>query len=72
MSLLQAEKIAVTGRIAAMIAHEINNPLQAVMNLLYLLRPKVTDPEGIAYINSVEGELGRVWHIAKQMLGYYR
>ena len=36
-SLLQAEKIAATGRMAATIAHEINNPLEAVMNLLYLL-----------------------------------
>ncbi len=39
-SLLQAEKIAATGRMAATIAHEVNNPLEAVMNLLYLLRDK--------------------------------
>ena len=45
-SLLQAEKIAATGRMAATIAHEINNPLEAVMNLLYLLRAKITDDEG--------------------------
>ena len=45
-SLLQAEKIAATGRMAATIAHEINNPLEAVMNLLFLLRPKITDEEG--------------------------
>ena len=45
-SLLQAEKIAATGRMAATIAHEINNPLEAVMNLLYLLRPMITDPVG--------------------------
>ena len=38
-SLLQAEKIAATGRMAATIAHEINNPLQAIVNLLSLLRP---------------------------------
>ena len=38
-SLLQAEKIAATGRMAATIAHEVNNPLEAVTNLLYLLRP---------------------------------
>jgi PAS domain S-box-containing protein len=71
-SLLQAEKIAATGRMAATIAHEINNPLEAVMNLLYLLRPKITDPEGINYLSSAEDELGRVSHIAKQTLGYYR
>ena len=39
-SLLQAEKIAATGRMAATIAHEVNNPLEAVMNLLFLLRPR--------------------------------
>jgi PAS domain S-box-containing protein len=71
-SLLQAEKIAATGRMAATIAHEINNPLEAVMNLLYLLRPVITDPNGIQYLASAETELGRVSHIAKQTLGYYR
>ena len=71
-SLLQAEKIAATGRMAATIAHEINNPLEAVMNLLYLLRPKITDEEGINYLTTAESELGRVSHIAKQTLGYYR
>ena len=71
-SLLQAEKIAATGRMAATIAHEINNPLEAVMNLIYLLRPMIVDPEGIRYFQSVETELGRVSHIAKQTLGYYR
>jgi len=71
-SLLQAEKIAATGRMAATIAHEINNPLEAVMNLLYLLREKITDREGLGYLETAEGELGRVSHIAKQTLGYYR
>jgi PAS domain S-box-containing protein len=71
-SLLQAEKIAATGRMAATIAHEINNPLEAVMNLLYLLRPKITDDEGLQYLTTAESELGRVSHIAKQTLGYYR
>jgi PAS domain S-box-containing protein len=71
-SLLQAEKIAATGRMAATIAHEINNPLEAVMNLLYLLRAKITDDEGRGFLATAEGELGRVSHIAKQTLGYYR
>jgi len=71
-SLLQAEKIAATGRMAATIAHEINNPLEAVTNLLYLLRPMITDPDGLNYLNSAESELDRVSHIAKQTLGYYR
>jgi PAS domain S-box-containing protein len=71
-SLLQAEKIAATGRMAATIAHEINNPLEAVMNLLYLLRPMITNPDGINYLGSAEDELGCVSHIAKQTLGFYR
>ena len=71
-SLLQAEKIAATGRMAATIAHEINNPLEAVVNLLFLLRPMIADPEGISYLASAESELARVSHIAKQTLGYYR
>lgn len=71
-SLLQAEKIAATGRMAATIAHEINNPLEAVMNLLYLLRGKITDDEGRGFLAMTEDELGRVSHIAKQTLGYYR
>jgi PAS domain S-box-containing protein len=71
-SLLQAEKIAATGRMAATIAHEINNPLEAVVNLLYLLRTKITDDEGLNHLATAEEEIGRVSHIAKQTLGYYR
>ncbi len=70
-ALLQAEKIAATGRMAATIAHEINNPLEAVMNLMYLLGPMISDPEGIGYFQSVETQLRRVSHIARQTLGYY-
>ena len=71
-SLLQAEKIAATGRMAATIAHEINNPLEAVVNLMYLIRPTITDPKGISYFQAIDTELGRVSHIAKQTLGFYR
>jgi PAS domain S-box-containing protein len=71
-SLLQAEKIAATGRMAATIAHEINNPLESVINLLYLLRSKIADEDGLNYLSTAEEELGRVSHIAKQTLGYYR
>lgn len=71
-SVLQAEKIAATGRMAATIAHEINNPLEAVVNLLYLLRPMISDSKGIDYLDTVESELARISHIAKQTLGYYR
>ena len=71
-SLLQAEKLAATGRMAATIAHEINNPLEAVVNLLFLLRPTIAGEEGLGYLATAESELARVSHIAKQTLGFYR
>lgn len=70
-SLLQAEKIAATGKMAATIAHEINNPLEAVVNLLYLVREKASDPEQVKYLSAVDREIARVSHIARQTLGYY-
>lgn len=71
--LLQAEKIAATGRMAATIAHEINNPLESVLNLIYLARTNVSKTNEVAmYLNTAEQELLRVSHIAKQTLGYYR
>jgi PAS domain S-box-containing protein len=72
LSLLQAEKIAATGRMAATIAHEINNPLEAIVNLLYLAREQATDPGQAEYLVAAESEVARVSHLAKQTLGYYR
>lgn len=72
-NLLQAEKIAATGKMAATIAHEINNPLESVLNLLYLARTNISNTgEVVTYLNTAEQELLRVAHIAKQTLGYYR
>jgi PAS domain S-box-containing protein len=72
-NLLQAEKIAATGKMAASIAHEINNPLESVLNLIYLARTNIADTdEAVSYLNTAEQELMRVSHIAKQTLGYYR
>jgi len=72
-SLLQAEKLAATGRMAASIAHEINNPLEGLLNLIYLARNSADDPELVrGYLETAEGELARVAHIARQTLGYYR
>jgi PAS domain S-box-containing protein len=71
-SLLQAEKMAAAGRMASTIAHEVNNPLEAVTNLLYLLRPFITDSSGLEYLAAAEAEIARVSHIAKQTLGFYR
>jgi PAS domain S-box-containing protein len=71
--LIQAEKLAVTGRMAAAVAHEINNPLESLMNLIFLARQN-TPAEGKAhrYLLTAESELERVAHIARQTLGYYR
>ena len=72
-TLLQAEKIAATGKMAATIAHEINNPLESVLNLIYLARTNASNAdEVVSYLNTAEEELLRVAHIAKQTLGYYR
>ena len=71
--LIQSEKLAATGRMAAAIAHEINNPLASVMNLIFLARQdSMTREEVQNFLTTAESELERVSHIARQTLGYYR
>ncbi len=70
---IEAEKIATTGRMAAAIAHEINNPLASVLNLIFLARQEGVSPQEVRdYLATAESELERVSHIARQTLGYYR
>jgi signal transduction histidine kinase len=72
-SIIEAEKIAATGRMAAAIAHEINNPLESVVNLIYLAKAYANDAEKVQeYLKTAEDEIGRVSHIARQTLGFYR
>lgn len=71
--LLESEKLAATARVAANIAHEINNPLDSVMNLIYLARLNLTaNSKARPCLLAAEGELERVSHLARQALGYYR
>jgi PAS domain S-box-containing protein len=66
----RSEKLATAGRLAASIAHEINNPLEAVLNLLYLARH---DPsQTVKYLTMAEHEVVRVAQIAQQTLGFVR
>ena len=72
-SLLQAEKIAAAGRMAATIAHEVNNPLEAITNLIFLARVHADQPDSVRnFLEQAESELIRVSHIARQTLGFYR
>jgi signal transduction histidine kinase len=71
-ALLRSEKLAVTGRLAASIAHEINNPLEAVTNLLFLLRGETSPEQQKKYLSQAEQELARVAEITKQTLRFYR
>lgn len=68
-----SEKLAVVGRLAATIAHEINNPLEAVTNYIYLARQQPDLPDQHKkYLRSADRELRRVSHLARQTLGFYR
>ena len=72
-ALLQSEKLAVVGRLASSIAHEINNPLEAVTNLLYLARTsKDVDAQVLTYVTAAEAELGRVSLITAQTLRFHK
>ena len=71
-ALRRSEKLAVTGRLAASIAHEINNPLESVTNLLYLIGTEESAETRAHYIKQAEQELARVTEIAVQTLRFYR
>jgi signal transduction histidine kinase len=71
-ALRRAEKLAVAGRLAASIAHEINNPLTAVTNLHYLMRTATSLEEAQRYLAIADQELARVVEITKQTLRFHR
>jgi PAS domain S-box-containing protein len=72
-ALRRSEKLAVTGRLAASIAHEINNPLEAITNLLFLMRNFGTlDSQAQNYVSMAEHEVRRISEITQQTLRFYR
>jgi signal transduction histidine kinase len=67
------ERLASVGRLAATVAHEINNPLESVINFIYMAKEHPEASEQIKlYLNSADDELWRVAHITQQTLGFYR
>jgi two-component system, chemotaxis family, CheB/CheR fusion protein len=71
--LRESEEAAVTGRLAAALAHEINNPLEALANLVYLLGTENTSGnEARRYVSMARVEVDRIAHISKSLLGLYR
>ncbi len=71
-ALMQSEKLAAVGRLASSMAHEINNPLEAVTNLLYLSRNQAIDENVKAWLDQAEIELRRVSIIANQALRFHK
>lgn len=71
-TLVQTEKLAAVGRLASSIAHEINNPLESLTNLLYLIDGHDLSPEVRGYVETAERELRRVSAITNQTLRFHR
>ena len=67
-----SERLATVGRLAATIAHEINNPLEAVTNLVFLAQGSMSNAEGKMFLEQAQQELARMAMLTKQTLGFYR
>jgi PAS domain S-box-containing protein len=71
-ALLRNEKLAAVGRLASSIAHEINNPLEAVTNLLYLVENETHSRDALQFIKTAQSELNRVANITRHTLRFHR
>jgi len=72
LALMRAEKLAAAGRLAAAIAHEVNNPLEGLVNLIYLARGEQNIEKIRRHLAEADRELQRIAHITRQSLGFYR
>ncbi|HTJ29233.1 MAG TPA: ATP-binding protein [Acidobacteriaceae bacterium] len=71
-ALMQSEKLAAIGRMTSSIAHEINNPLESLTNLLYLLQTSDDREQREHFFKQAEGELQRIARVTRQTLRFHR
>ena len=72
-ALIRTEKLATAGRLAASVSHEINNPLEAITNLIYLVETSPhLDEQNRQLLQTAQAELQRVSHITTHTLRFYR
>lgn len=72
VALMRAEKLAAAGKLAASIAHEVNNPLEGLTNMLYLATESADIAEARHWLEQCQSEVNRISHITRQTLGFYR